>query len=65
MKVKTFLWIVGIILLYFISIGFILPFMLSAANDALVIGGVVVIILLVFVAIKVVIYCITKIKKVL
>ena len=63
MKTKTFLWIVALFIFFFATIGFVLPFMLSAANDWLVVGGLFVIILDVFVALKVVFYCITKFKK--
>jgi hypothetical protein len=63
MKTKTFLWIVALFIFYFATIGFILPFMLSAASDELVIGGFLVILIVLFVTYKVILYCITKIKK--
>jgi hypothetical protein len=63
MKTKTFLWVVALFIFYFATIGFILPFMLSAASDVLVIGGFVVILIDLFVTYKVISYCVIKIKK--
>jgi len=61
MKIKLFLKVIGLILFFVIGIGFICPYLLSAKNDIDVIGGICVVIIMIYVFI----YYLFKIIKIM